>query len=142
MNLKSELFFDHFAHWCSDLVRKCLIYLFLVVVNCDMWRLQVLNVDQHLKRVTQSHCKKVQLIKSHLIFSDTLEQSWEQGSVPVEESAASGLANIPLPVGDDVDLPGKEVEILLSLLLQNVIENETLAVIHHSLSQQVEAAIE
>jgi hypothetical protein len=77
MNLESKFFLNHFAYGSSDFLCERLEYLLFVVINSDMRRLQMLNVNQHLEWVGQCHREKVELVQSHLILSNTLEKSWE-----------------------------------------------------------------
>jgi len=68
MDLESQFFFDHLAHRCGYLFCECLIDLLFVIVDSDVWRFQVLDVDQHIKGVAECHGKEVQLIQSLLIL--------------------------------------------------------------------------
>jgi len=141
MDLESKFFLDHLADLVGDVTCKSLVDILFVVVNGNVWRFQVFDVNQHLEGIVQRHREKVQLIQSHLVPRDTFEETSEQVPVPIQESATCRLANVPLPVGNDVDLPGEKVEVLFSVFFQDVVEDKTLAMIHYSLSKQVEPSI-
>jgi len=111
MDLKTELFFYLATNGVRDLGREGLIDLFLVVVDGHMRRLVVLNIDKHLNRVIECKEEIVQLIEPLFVSNYALKDGRYKGATPVEESAACGLAHVPLPVGDHVNLPGKEVKL-------------------------------
>jgi len=134
MNLEAKLFLNSLAYGSSNFFRKGLEDLLFVVINSNMGRLQMLNIDQHLKRICQRYSKEIQLVQSHLVFIDALEKGGEQRSVPVKEPASGRLAHIPLPVGYNIDLPGVEVKALLLFFFKDVIEDQALAMIDHSFS--------
>jgi hypothetical protein len=97
------------------------------------------NVDQHLQGVTHCHGQIVKLIQVHLVGEDALEENGEVITLPVEESAAGRFPYILLPVGDHIDLPSTILKALLGLGLQDVLENQALAVIDDCLTQEVVA---
>lgn len=74
------------------------------------------------------------------ICKDALQKHGVEVALPVEESAASGLVHIPLPVSDHIYLPGAVLEALLCLSLHDVLVDQALAVIHHSFSEEVIAS--
>lgn len=135
MNLEAKLFLNSLAYGSSDFFRKSLEDLLFVVINSNMGRLQMLNIDQHLKWICQCYSEEVQLVQSHLVSIDALEKGGEQRSVPVKESASGRLAHIPLPIGYNIDLPGEEVKSLLLFFFKDVIEDQALAMINHSFSK-------
>lgn len=71
----------------------------------------MLDVDKHVEGVAQRHEEVVQLVQPHLVVRYTLEEHGKEGSAPVEEAAAGGLADIEFPVGNHVDLPSEEIEV-------------------------------
>jgi hypothetical protein len=135
MNLEAKLFLNSLAYGSSNFFRKGLEDLLFVVIDGNMGRLQMFNIDQHLKWICQCYSKEIQLVQSHLIFIDALEKRGEQRSVPVKESASGRLAHIPLPIGYNIDLPGEEVKSLLLIFFKDVIEDQALAMINHSFSK-------
>jgi hypothetical protein len=135
MNLEAKLFLNSLAYGSSNFFRKGLEDLLFVVIDGNMGRLQMFNIDQHLKWICQCYSEEIQLVQSHLIFIDALEKRGEQRSVPVKESASGRLAHIPLPIGYNIDLPGEEVKSLLLIFFKDVIEDQALAMINHSFSK-------
>jgi hypothetical protein len=134
MNLEAKLFLNSLAYGSSYFFRKGLKNLLFIVINGKMGRLQMLNIDQHLKWICQCYSEEIQLVQSHLIFIDALEKRGEQRSVPVKESATGRFAHIPLPVGYNIDLPGVGVKALLLFFFKDVIEDQALAMVDHSFS--------
>jgi len=80
------------------------------------------------------------LIQAHLICEDTLEENWEEVSLPVDKPAAGRFMHILFPISDYIDLPGAILEALLCFCFQNVLENQTLAVVNDRLTQEVVAS--
>jgi hypothetical protein len=87
MDLESKFFLDHLTDLVGDVASESLVDILFVVINGNMWRLQVFDINQHLEGVVQRHREKVQLIQSHLIPRDTFEETSEQVPVPIQESA-------------------------------------------------------
>jgi hypothetical protein len=97
----------------------------------------MLDVNEHLQGIIHGHSQIVQLVQAHFIRKDALEEDWKVVSLPVDESAAGRFVDVLLPVGDHIDLPGAVLKALLCLGLQDVLEDQTLAVVDHCLAQKV-----
>jgi hypothetical protein len=111
MNLQAEFFLNLFTNGSRDVLCEFLVDLFLVVIDGNKGCHQMLDVDQHVEGVAQRHEEVVQLIQPHLVVRYALEEHGKEGSAPVEEAAAGGLADIEFPVGYHVDLPGEDFEV-------------------------------
>ena len=72
----------------------------------------MLNVIDHIKRIFQGHKEIVHLIESVSIFNNLTKEEWEYGSVPIEESASCGLANILLPIANQFKFSIPVVDLL------------------------------
>ena len=89
MNLQSYLSLHSLAYWHYNLILKCLINFFFVIINSDVWCLQMFHVPEHLKWVIESHQEVVQLIWSLVIAHDHVKDVREQRPDPVNETATS-----------------------------------------------------
>lgn len=67
MNLNSNFLLDLSADWLDNFVGKCSVYLSLVIVNSDVWLLQMLYVPKHIDWIIQGHQKVIKLIRSFVV---------------------------------------------------------------------------
>lgn len=69
------------------------------------------DVDKHVDGVFDRHQEVVHLVQLGLVGDHLSHEEGVQNSVPVQESAASGLTHVGLPVADQVKLPVPEVDL-------------------------------
>lgn len=78
MNLHSNLLFNLSANRFDDLVTECLEDLFLIVLYCNIWFSEMLDVPKHIQWVIKCHEEIVELVWSFRIsqnhFKDIREQ--------------------------------------------------------------------
>ena len=135
MNLQSEFLFYALAYPSGYVLTEFLIYLLLVVVDGNIWRLVMFNINEHFQGVVHGHGQVVQLIQSQFVCENTLEKDWEKVSLPIDESATCRFVDVLLPVGDHIDLPCAVLKTLLRLDFQNVLKDQALAVVDDCLTQ-------
>lgn len=63
MNLEPNLFLNFAANWFNYFIRKRLVNIFLIVVNCSVWLVEMLDVPEHLQRVVQGHEEIIKLVR-------------------------------------------------------------------------------
>lgn len=98
MDLETNLSLYLLTDWFDNLVLESLVDFSLIVVNRNVWLLQMLNVPKHVERITKSHEEIVQLVWSLRVAHDHVKDKWEQRSDPVDESTPCRLLDDLLPV--------------------------------------------
>lgn len=78
MDLETNLFLDLATDWLYYFLRKGSVDLFLVVVDSDIWLLEMFNVPDHLKWIIEGHQEIVELVWALDIRHDHVEDEWEQ----------------------------------------------------------------
>jgi hypothetical protein len=131
MDLETQLLFNTLANFHCNVLIKLLIDFSFVVVNSNKRRFMMLYVDHHFERVTHSHSQIVELIQVLLILKYILEIDGVEVSLPVQESASCGLVHVPLPVGNNINLPSTVFETFLCLGFHDVLVNQAFAMIDH-----------
>lgn len=95
------------------------------------------DIAEHINRVLDGHQEVVHLVQFGLVGDHLSHEEGVQDSVPVQESAASGLADIGFPVADQVELPVPEVDLTQLLVVEHVFLNEVHAMADDSATQLV-----
>lgn len=104
MNLITQLLLGQLANRHQENLSEGIVDVFFVVLDRRLRVLQVLDVEQHVQRVSQRHQEVVHLVKSLPVAPDTLQKVRHKHSVPVEEPATSGLSHNDLPAADHFEL--------------------------------------
>ena len=60
------------------------------------------NIGKHVNRVLDGHQEVVHLVEFGFVGDHLCHEERVQDSVPVQESAASGLTHVSLPIADQV----------------------------------------
>ena len=83
MDLGTELVFCLLTDWKDYVFGEVVVDFLFVVVDCDLWILEMLDFVQHVKWISQSHQEIVHLVKSVLILDNFLEEESEKTTMPV-----------------------------------------------------------
>ncbi len=73
MDLVAKLVLSQLANGSDHGLSECVIDLFLVVVDCYLCVLQVLDVVQHVQRVPQCHQEVIHLVETLTVRNDLIE---------------------------------------------------------------------
>ena len=137
MDLQSDFLLNFGTNRFHHFLGEGSIDFFFVVVNSNIWLLEMLHVPKHFDWVIDCHKEVVELVWSFDVRHDHVENEWIQHSHPVNESASRGLLHNLLPVRDNLK-PGIEEEDLLQLLrVENLRGHEIETVVDDSFSHEV-----
>ena len=120
MNLNSNFLLDLSTDWLDNFVGKCSVYLSLVIVNSDVWLLQMLYVPKHIDWIIQGHQKVIKLIRSFVVRHNHLKDEGEQGSDPVNEPTSSTFLHNLFPVGHNLESLAQVSDLTELLRIENL----------------------
>ena len=123
------------------ILSECLVDLIFVEVYRGLRVLQVLDIVEHIKRVFQRHEEVIHLIKAMSISDNLLEEQGEECSMPVKESAASGLAHDNLPAAHHFKLVVPILDLLEFPLIKHIGIDQTQAMLNYGLSELIKATL-
>jgi len=94
-------------------------------------------IDQHVNGVFNGHQEVIHLIELVLVGDHFSHEERVQDSVPVEESAASGLTDVCFPVTDQIKLPVPEIDLTQLLRVEYMSLDKIHAMAHDGATQLV-----
>mmetsp|Transcript_20692 Transcript_20692/g.31693 ORF Transcript_20692/g.31693 Transcript_20692/m.31693 type:complete len:219 (+) Transcript_20692:828-1484(+) len=130
MDLEADLHLNLAADGLDNLILESAIDFLLVVVNGYVRLLQVLHIPQHIQRVACCEKEVVQLVGPFRILHNKVENMWEEGADPVDESAARALAHYLLPISHSLKKMAKVTDLTVLLGSEDLVRHHVEAVVH------------
>ena len=98
VDLHSDFSFNLEANGLNDFVSESSIHLFFIIVDANVWRLEMPDVPEHFNWVVHSHEEVVDLIWSLDVSHDHVEDERIQTSNPIYKTAPCRFLHNFLPV--------------------------------------------
>ena len=140
-DLQTDFLLDLATNWFDYLCAERRVDLALVVVHRCIWRLQVLHVPQHLKRIVERQQEVVDLVRALDIAHDHVEDEREQGADPVHKAAPGRLHGNLLPISHDLETAAQVPDLTYFTLVEHVTLHQIETVLYDRAAHEVVAAL-
>lgn len=141
MDLVTKLLLCQFTNRHQEDLRESIVDVSLVVLDSRLRVLQMLDVVEHIERVSQCHQEVVHLIKPLPIAADVFQEVGDEHAVPVEEPATGRLAHNHFPAAHHLQLVVPVLNIVELGAAEDGVVDEVEAVRNDRLPQLVVAAL-